>query len=135
MSVALMLADTVLCVWQADSLIRLFSDDPAVIAVGGPYLRILSWNFVATGLIFTCSSMFQALGNSWPSLITSGSRVVLYLIPAVWLGSQRHFELRHLWYLSVVSVTAQAAFSLILLQQQFRQRLGPKVSPQTAATS
>jgi len=126
MSTALMLVDTLLCVWKADWLIRLFSDDPVVIAVGGTYLRIISWNFVAVGLTFTCSSLFQALGNSWPSLISAGSRVVTYLIPAIWLGSQRHFELRHLWYLSVVTVSLQAVFSLILLQQQFRQRLGPR---------
>jgi putative MATE family efflux protein len=125
MSSALMLADTLLCLWQADWLIRLFSSDPAVVAVGDDYLRIVSWNFVASGLAFTCSSLFQALGNSWPSLISSGSRVLTYLIPAIWMGSQRHFELRHLWYLSVVTVSLQAVFSLLLLQQQFRQRLRP----------
>jgi putative MATE family efflux protein len=135
MSIVLMLADMLLCLWQADALIRLFSSDPAVIAVGAPYLRILAWNFIATGVIFTCSSMFQALGNSWPSLISSGSRVITYLIPAIWLGLQGHFELRHLWYLSAVTVILQAALSLLLLQQQFRQKLGPKVHPQTAATS
>jgi len=124
-SVVLMLADTILCVWQADGLVGLFSSDPAVIAVGGPYLKIISWNFIATGLAFTCSSLFQALGNSWPSLISSGSRVVTYVIPAIWLGFHGHFELRHLWYLSVVTVTLQAVLSLVLLQQQFRQRLGP----------
>src|SRR5882724_2068583 len=135
MSVALMLADMLLCLWQADALIRLFSSDPAVIAVGNTYLRIISWNFVATGLAFTCSSLFQALGNSWPSLISSGARVITYVIAAIWLGAHGHFELRHLWYVSVVTVTLQAALSLILLQQQFRQRLGPMARPQTAATS
>jgi putative MATE family efflux protein len=135
MSIGLMLADMLLCLWQADALIRLFSSDPAVIAVGAPYLRILSWNFIASGMVFTCSAMFQALGNSWPSLISSGSRVITYLIPAIWLGLQGHFELRHLWYLSAVTVALQAALSLLLLQQQFRQRLGPRVRPQTAATS
>jgi putative MATE family efflux protein len=133
MSVTLMLADTVLCMWQADALIRLFTDDPQAIAVGDLYLRILSWNFVAQGLTFTCSSLFQALGNSWPSLISSGSRVVIYLVPAIWLGSQRHFELRHLWYLSVVSVSLQAVLSLVLLHQQFRVRLGPRADAEVAA--
>src|SRR5207244_10801287 len=109
----------------------LFSSDPAVIAVGAPYLRILSWNFVATGVVFTCSSMFQALGNSWPSLISSGARAIVYLLPAIWLGLQGHFELRHLWYLSAVTVMLQAVFSLILLQQQFRRSLGPRGRPQT----
>jgi Na+-driven multidrug efflux pump len=130
-----MLADMILCLWQADALIRLFSSDPAVIAVGAPYLRILSWNFIASAAAFTCSSLFQALGNSWPSLISSGSRLITYLIPAIWLGWQGHFELRHLWYLSGVSAMLQGALSLLLLQQQFRRRLGPKVRPQTAATS
>src|SRR5882757_2886679 len=115
MSTALMLADTLLCTWQADSLIRLFSSDPAVIAVGDTYLRIISLNFVATGLAFTCSSLFQALGNSWPSLISSGARVITYVIAAIWFGTHGHFELRHLWYVSVVTVTLQAALSLILL--------------------
>ncbi len=132
MSTVLMLVDTLLCVWQADWLIRLFSNDPAAIAVGDTYLRILSWTFVATGLIYTCSSLFQALGNSWPSLISSGSRVALYLVVAIRLGSQGHFELRHLWYASLVTVSLQAVFSLVLLQRQFRQRLEPM--RQVAAT-
>lgn len=124
-SSTLMLIDTALCLWQADSLVRLFTADPTVIEVGDTYLRIISWNFVAVGLVFTCSSLFQALGNSWPSLISSGSRMVTYVIPVIWLGTQGHFELRHLWYLSVVTVSLQAVLSLILLQQQFRQRLAP----------
>jgi Na+-driven multidrug efflux pump len=77
-------------------------------------------------LAFTCSSMFQALGNSWPSLISSGSRVVTYVGPALWLGAHGHFELLHLWYLSVITVSLQAVIALILLQQQFRQRLVPQ---------
>ena len=126
-STALMLADTLVCMWQPAALLRLFSNDPAAISVGDTYLRILSWNFVASGLGFTCSSLFQALGNSWPSLISSGSRVITYLIPAIWLGSQRHFDLHHLWYLSVEAQSVQAVLSLFLLQQQFRQRLGRRV--------
>src|SRR6266850_1734592 len=59
MSTALMLADTLLCLWQADSLIRLFSSDPAVIAVGDSFLRITSWTFVATGLALTSSRLYQ----------------------------------------------------------------------------
>jgi Na+-driven multidrug efflux pump len=126
MSAAAMLSLSLICMFEARFLIRLFSDDPAVIAVGAPYLQIVSWNFVASGIAFTCSSMFQALGNSWPSLISSGSRVITYVIPALWLGSHGPFELRHLWYLSVITVTIQAVLSLILLQQQFRHRLGPR---------
>jgi putative MATE family efflux protein len=126
MSSIVMALLTVLCLWKADALVRLFTSDPAVVGVGAPYLRILSWNFVATGLAFTCSSMFQALGNSWPSLISSGSRVVTYVVPTIWLGLHGNFELQHLWYLSVITVSLQAVIALALLQQQFRQRLVPR---------
>ena len=119
-----MLLLTLFCQWRPQLLIELFSADPAVIAVGAPYLQIISWNFVATGLIFTCSAMFQGLGNTWPSLISSGSRVFTYVIPALWLGSHGPFELRHLWYLSVATVALQAVLSLVLLQRQYRQTLG-----------
>ncbi len=123
MSTSVMAADTVLCAFRADSLMRLFTSDPAVVSVGTVYLQIASWNFVASGLAFCCSSLFQALGNSWPSLISSGSRLITYVIPAIWLGAHGHFELRHLWYLSVVTVSLQAVLSLVLLQRQFQQRL------------
>jgi len=126
MSSSIMLALTLLCQWRPEWLVRAFSADPDVIAVGAPYLQIISWNFVAVGLIFTCSSLFQALGNTWPSLLSSASRLVTFAVPAVWLGSQPNFELRQLWYLSVCTVALQAVFSLVLLQRQFRVRLAPR---------
>ena len=52
------------CQWRPEWFIERFTTEPAVVAVGAPYLRIISWNFVANGLIFTCSGMFQALGNT-----------------------------------------------------------------------
>ncbi len=123
LSSIVMIALTALCQWRADLLVGLFTRDPSVIAVGAQYLQIISWNFVATGLVFTCSSLFQALGNTWPSFISSGSRLLTYLVPAIWLGLQPAFDLRHLWYLSVASVSLQALFSLVLLRGQFRRRL------------
>jgi putative MATE family efflux protein len=129
MSSAVMLVLTLLCQWRADFFIRLFTRDPAVVDVGASYLQIISWNFIATGLIFTCSSLFQALGNTWPSLISSGSRIITYVLPAIWLGLHGRFELRHLWILSVCTVGLQAVLSLLFLMRQFRQSLAPRPQP------
>jgi Na+-driven multidrug efflux pump len=79
--------------------------------------------------------MFQAIGNSWPSLISSGTRLITYVAPVLWLGAHGNFELTHMWYLSVITVTFQAIVSLILLAQQFRQRLNPTARQQTTAVS
>jgi len=58
---------------------------------------------LATGLIFTCSGLFQALGNTWPSLLSSGSRLLTFVLPAVWLSQLPHFTLMQVWYLSVAN--------------------------------
>jgi len=126
MSVVIMAALTLLCRWRPELLLHPFTRDPQVIAVGAPFLRIISWNFVATGLIFTCSSLFQALGNTWPSLLSSASRILTFALPAIWLGLNGNFQLSHLWYLSVATVALQAVLSLLLLRHQFRNRLGQR---------
>ena len=102
---------------------RLMVRDFPVIGVGAQFLRFVSWNFVASGLVFTCSGMFQALGNTVPALLSSASRLFLFAIPAVWLSRRPGFELRQLWLLSVTTVALQALFSYWLLQQEFHRRL------------
>lgn len=119
----IMLALTLLCQWRPEVLIRGFSEDPAVIAVGDQFLRIISWNFVATGLIFTCSGMFQALGNTIPSMASSATRLLTFVPLAVWLSSRPGFELRQLWILSVITVGIQVLTSLMLLKGEFRRKL------------
>jgi putative MATE family efflux protein len=119
-----MLALTLLCQWRPDVLVRGFSDDPEVVAAGAEYLRITSWNFLATGIIFTNSSMFQAMGNTMPALLASATRLATFGLPAVWLTTYAAFELRHLWFLSVITVALQAGASWWMLKSQFRTRLG-----------
>jgi putative MATE family efflux protein len=123
---AIMLVLTLVCQVKPEWFVHFFTKDQAVLAVAATFLHIISWNFVAQGLIFTCSGMFQALGNTLPGLASSATRLVTFAIPALWLSTRAGFELRHLWYLSVATVALQALTSLWLLRGQFRRRLGAK---------
>ncbi|MCA9736554.1 MAG: MATE family efflux transporter [Gemmatimonadota bacterium] len=118
----LMLLLTLFCQVRPDLLVTGFTDDPDVVAVGAEYLRIISWNFVATGIIFTCSGMFQALGNTVPSLLASASRLLTFVLPAIWLAGREGFRLRHLWMLSVATVALQALASWGMLAYHLRRR-------------
>ncbi len=122
-SCAVMVALTVFCQWQGAALIGFFSGDTEVIRVGAEFLHIISWNFVAIGLVFTCSSIFQALGNTWPSFISTGMRLFLFALPAVWLSRQPGFTLLQVWYVSVASSTLQALLSLWLVRREMGKRL------------
>jgi MATE family, multidrug efflux pump len=72
--------------------------------------------------------MFQAMGNTVPSLVTSVTRVAVVILPAVLLSQRPGFQLRWIWYLSVASVILQLAFSLLLLRREFNRRLTPAVA-------
>ena len=124
MSVGVMIAFAVICHIAPAAMVGIFSRDPQVIAVGDVYLRIVSWNFVA-------SSMFQAMGNTVPALLTSFARVLLVALPAFALSRLPGFELRWIWYLSVTAVTLQMVASLLLLRREFRLRLQGATVPAT----
>ena len=130
-----MLALTLLCQMSPAGLIRLFSRDPQVVAFGTEYLHIISWNFMAMGLIFTSSSMFQALGNTWPSLASSCLRLLIFAAPAAALSMRPGFTIREVWYLSVATVAVQALSNLTLLRREFRRKLIFATSPPIAQAS
>jgi putative MATE family efflux protein len=108
--------------WPAP-IIRIFSPDAGAVAFGEEYLRIVSWSFVAQGVIFVSSSMFQALGNTVPPLISSAIRLVLVAAPLTLLTGLPGFHLRWIWYLSVVASLVQVTLNLLLLQREYRLRL------------
>jgi putative MATE family efflux protein len=113
----------VLCEIAPAALIRTFSSDPAVIAVGEEYLRVVAFTFVFSGLIFVCSSMFQAMGNTMPSLIASVTRIVVIAVPAIAFSRMSGFRLVWIWYLSAGAVVLQLAIVAFLLRREFRLRL------------
>jgi putative MATE family efflux protein len=124
---AMMIAFTMLAQWRPELLLGGFTNDPETIAVGALFLRMISLNLVAQGVIFVCSSMFQGLGNTKPVLFSSGARLVTYALPLIWLSAKPDFRIEHVWYLSIATTTLQAALSLWLLRREFRKRLVPLV--------
>jgi putative MATE family efflux protein len=133
MAAGFMFLTGALCHFLPSALIGGFTDDPEVIGVGTEYLRIISWNFVASGVIFVSSSMFQALGNTLPPLATSFGRIVLVGVPIVLMSRLPGFELSWIWYLSVGAVWLHMAANLLLLWREFGRRLVFEVVPAPSA--
>ena len=111
------------------AMLRAFSSDPDVLQIGTDYLRIISWSFVGSGIAFVSSSMFQAIGNTVPPLVSSFTRIVLVAIPLIFLARLPGFSLRWIWYLSVATVGIQMTMNLLLLRREFRRRLAFSETP------
>lgn len=120
---ALMAVLTVLAWLFAPVFIRGFTNDPQVIAFGSEYLTIVSLNFLASGIVFSSSSVFQGLGNTVPPLLSTASRLLLFALPAVLISRRAGFQIRQLWYLSVASQVLQACFNLLLLRRELGRKL------------
>jgi putative MATE family efflux protein len=124
-SAVIMLLLTVMCQFESQTFMHVFTTEEAVVAVGVQVLMISSWNFVANGVIFSCSSMFQALGNTWPTIVSSAVRLTVFVVPAFWLSTRPGFQLAHVWYVSVASMFIQMVIALLLLRYEFSRRLAP----------
>ena len=132
MSSALMACLTVLCLWESRLLVAPFAPDPAVAQAAATYLGIVSLNFVATGLIFTASGTFQALGDTRPALVGGVLRLIVFSSAAFWISAQPWARLEHLWWASAASALLHAVVALLFLRDQLKRKLTGLV-PRAAA--
>ena len=123
MAAGLMLITATTVYFAAPSLMRIFTKDPDVTQVGVEYLQIVVITFVFSGITFVTSSMFQALGNTIPSLATSALRLLVSIIPAIALSRVSGFHLTWIWYLGILSVVLQTIANVLLLQRELRVKL------------
>ena len=82
--------------------------------------------------------MFQAMGNTMPSLVASVTRIVVIAVPAIAFSTMPGFQLVWIWYLSAGAVVLQLAIVLVFLRREFRLRLDsmpPPVMAQPVADS
>jgi Na+-driven multidrug efflux pump len=123
MSSALMAGLTLLCLFGSRWLVAPFASDPAVAEVAATYLRIVSLNFVATGLIFTASGTFQALGDTRPALVGGVLRLIVFSSAAFWISGQPWARLEHLWWASAASALLHAVVAMLFLRDQMKRKL------------
>lgn len=121
----MMLVLTVACRLAPEWLIGLFTADSRVISYGAGYLRIVSWNFVASAAVLTTSSTFQGLGNTLPPLLSSVCRFGIFAIPLLWMARRPGFEINQVWWLWAMTVFVQAGLNLFLLRRGFRRYFKP----------
>ena len=119
----MMLVLTLVAHFVPAAFIRFFSNDPHVVDFGSDYLKIVSINFVASGIVFTSSSIFQGIGNTWPPLLSSMTRLFLFALPAILLARIPGFQIAYVWYLSIASQIIQACINLLLLRRELRKKL------------
>ena len=67
--------------------------------------------------------MLARLGNTLPSLLSSCTRVITFVVPVFFLATRPDFHLHDVWVLSVATTSLQALVSLWLLRREFSRKL------------
>lgn len=77
-------------------LLRIFTQDAEVIALGAPAMRIVILAFPTVGFQVVAAGMYQALGKAWPALVLALLRQVIVLTPLILL-LPRYLGLSGVW--------------------------------------
>ncbi len=78
------------------ALMRIFTNDPTLIEMGIPALRIMYALSITVGMQMVTGGVFQALGKAREAFIASMARQILFLIPLLLL-LPRFFDLHGVW--------------------------------------
>ncbi len=95
-------------------LVRLFSRDPAVIAIGARALRFLATTLTLLGFQNTSSVFFQSLGKGWETAFLAMARQGIFLVPLVVLLT-RNFGLTGLIASQPVADVLTVIFTAVLI--------------------
>ena len=123
MGCAVMFLLTVLCQIEAVSIVSLFSRQSDVVAVATEYLRVISFTFLATGLIFASASIFQGLGNTRPPFLSSTIRLFVFVVPVLMFLRSPGLTLHRIWLISAGSIWVQALTNLWFLRGEFHSKV------------
>ena len=78
---------TVVAVLQPTLLIQVFIEDPAVLAEGARYLRIVGFNYVPLALMFIITGVLRGAGDTFVSMLISLVTLWIVRLPLAWFLS------------------------------------------------
>lgn len=95
-------------------LLQLFDASEQMLLIGVPALRTISLCFIFAGFSIACSSMFQALGNGFFSMLMSFARQLIVLLPSAYILAHL-FGLDAVWYAFPIAEVFCVLICLVML--------------------
>lgn len=107
-----MVIGTILCLAIPGSLIGLFTSNAVTISIGKTALRIISLGFIVSSISVTASGALEGLGKGKESLIITGLRYIIIMLPLAYILSHI-FGADGVWHAFWVTELLTAAIALI----------------------
>lgn len=114
-------------------LIRLFTDDSAVLVEGARYLRIVGLNYIPLAMMFTITGVMRGAGDTMPSMLISFVTLWIVRLPLAWLLSTKlAWGVTGVWWSILISTTLGFVLNYLYYRTDNWKRkvlTRPKMSP------
>jgi len=107
-------------------IMRMFGASEAMMGIGVAAMRIISLGYIFVAFTLIAQGIFQALGNGLFSLIMTLMRVVVVLLPVLYVFSII-MPLNSIWWAFVIAEAATGVVGVILLRRIYSKRVKPIV--------
>lgn len=106
-----------------ETMMRAFTSDPELIAIGSVATRYIMVMFPFIAFTICNSNFFQSIDKPWISIVTSLSRQLIFLVPMLWILPQIWIAfdadpLNAVWVSNTISDLCGFVLACILLYQQ-----------------
>lgn len=105
-------------------LLRLFDASEQMLLIGVPALRTISLCFIFAGFSVVSSSVFQALGNGFFSMLMSFARQLIVLLPSAYVLSHL-FGLNAVWYSFPIAEIVCVLICTVMLRHTYKKVIHP----------
>ncbi len=110
-----------LFVFFPEQLLRIFTDSPEIIEIGTQALRTISLIFTPAAMSIVLSTVFQAVGKGFYSLLNSLMRQLLLILPLAYIFST--IGLHMVWWAFPIAEVFSVALSIFLFVRLYRKEI------------
>jgi putative MATE family efflux protein len=121
---SILITGTVLMQVLTVPILKLFDASDTLVDIGSAALRIISLSYVFVALTLVMQGVCDALGNGLYSLIIMLMRVVIVLLPALYIFA-KFFELNQIWWAFMLAEALSAVVGAFLLKRIYREKVAP----------
>lgn len=118
-AVAIMFVGLVIFQAVPEFLLGLFDASEAMLEIGVPALRTISYGFVLAGFGIVCGTAFQALGSATYSMIVSIARQLVVLLPAAYLLSLTG-RVQNVWWSFPIAELVSMLITILFLVKSYK---------------
>ena len=120
-AVVMLAVATVIFEVFAPQLVSIFNDDPELLAMAVPGMRIFMAGLVLVGPAIVFTTTFQGLSKGWTASILSLGREIVFFVPALYILAH-FFDLNGVWWSLPLTDTLSAGLAGAWLYREYRHQ-------------